>query len=143
MPKPTLALEYSYGRRSAAGQGIHKQVCNVWELGSLTNSHHLIDIPIRSHGIANMNVVIVLDLSLPDRLWADLERALNGLQQSMASAAAINDAEQIDRMKQLRLEQIGTDHSDRGTLDVLPCPVLIIGGKYDKFQDFGECTRSK
>lgn len=83
-----------------------------------------------------MNVVIVLDLSVPDRLWADLERALNGLQQSMAAGNG-RDADQIDRMKQLRVEQIGADHSDRGTLDVFPFPVLIVGGKYDKFQDFG------
>lgn len=133
-PKPTLALEYSFGRRSASGQGIRKQVCNVWELGSLSNSHHLIDIPIKSHGLASLHVVIVLDLSVPERLWADLEGSLNGLQQSVAGHATVDV---IEHLKKNIRRLIGDDHPDQGTLNVLPFPVLIIGGKYDKFQAFG------
>lgn len=136
MPKPTLALEYAYGRRSGSlGQGIQSHVCNVWELGSLSNSHHLIDIPIKSHGLLQLHVVIVLDLSVPDRLWSDLEHSLNGLKQSVAN---YDGNDNIATLKQKIHKIIGLDHSDLSTLDVFPFPVLIIGGKYDRFQDFGE-----
>lgn len=131
-PKPTLALEYGFMRRTETGQGIQQQVCNVWELGSLTNSHHLIDIPIRSHSAHGLSVVIALDLSQPDRLWADLERALNGLKQSLA------ENEHIVQLRARSLGRIGADHADVNTLSVLPVAVLIVGGKYDKFQDFGK-----
>lgn len=133
--KPTLALEYAYGRRSGTGQDIQKQVCNVWELGSLSNSHHLIDIPIKSHGLHNLYVVIVLDLSQPDRLWGDLERALNGLKQSIS---VNGDSSVVRRLQEKLVRLIGSEHPDLATLDIFPFPVLIIGGKYDKFQDFGK-----
>lgn len=106
-------------------------MCNVWELGSLTNSHHLIDIPIRSHSSHTLSVVIMLDLSKPDRLWCDLERALNGLKQSLA------EHENIVQLNSQSVKRVGKDHADLSTLSLLPVPVLIVGGKYDKFQDMG------
>lgn len=107
-------------------------MCNVWELGSLTNSHHLIDIPIRSHSTHGLSVVIALDLSKPDRLWSDLERALNGLKQSLA------ENEHIVQLNAQSVHRVGADHADLNTLTLLPVPILIVGGKYDKFQDMGE-----
>lgn len=127
-----MALEYGFARRTDTGHGIQQRVCNVWELGSLTNSHHLIAIPIRSHSPHGLSCVIALDLSQPDRLWSDLERALNGLKQSLA------ENEHIVQLNARSVNRVGHDHADLGTLSVLPVPVLIVGGKYDKFQDFGE-----
>lgn len=95
----------------------------------MTNSHHLIDIPIRSHSTHGLSVVIVLDLSKPDRLWSDLERALNGLKQSLA------ENENIALLNSNSVNRVGADHADVNTLTLLPVPVLIVGGKYDKFQD--------
>lgn len=133
--KPTLALEYSFGRRSgSAGHDIHKQICNIWELGSLSNLHNLIDIPLKSHGLTNMNVVIVLDLSQPDRLWIDLEGALDGLKQSIKN----HKSDELNELKNAMKKLIGEEHSDLDTLEIFPVPVLIVGGNYDKFQDFGK-----
>lgn len=128
-------MEYAYGRKSGLGQGNQTHVCNVWELGSLSNSHHLIDIPIKSHGLEQLHVVIMLDLSMLDRLWCDLEHSLNCLKQSISNYVGNAD---IDKLKQRLHNMIGLDHCDLNTLDVLPFPVLIIGGKYDRFQDFGK-----
>lgn len=61
--KPTLALEYSFGRRTGGpGQGLQRNVCNVWELGSLSNSSSLMNVPMKSHGLDNFSAVIVLNL---------------------------------------------------------------------------------
>lgn len=79
-------------------------------------------------------MVIVLDLSVPERLWADLEGSLNGLQQSVAGHATVDV---IEHLKANIRHLIGDDHPDQETLNVLPFPVLIVGGKYDKFQAFG------
>lgn len=77
--KPTLALEYSYGRRTGH---LQKQILNVWELGSLENSQQLLKVPLKSHGLVNLAAVIMMDLSQPQRLWSDLEMAYEGLKKS-------------------------------------------------------------
>ncbi|XP_058454771.1 cytoplasmic dynein 2 light intermediate chain 1 [Malaya genurostris] len=131
VPRPTLALEYSFGRRTAAGQGAQKNICNVWELGSLVNSNQLIEVPVRSNGLLTFSAVIVLDLFQPDRLWTDLECALNGLKQAINKNCPSSDlVTMLDLMKQ----KIGPDHKDISTLEIVPFPVVIVGGKYDLFQ---------
>uniref|UniRef100_A0A7N5KLZ6 Dynein cytoplasmic 2 light intermediate chain 1 n=1 Tax=Ailuropoda melanoleuca TaxID=9646 RepID=A0A7N5KLZ6_AILME len=46
-PKPTLALEYTYGRR-ARGHNRPKDIAHFWELGGGTSLLDLISIPITS-----------------------------------------------------------------------------------------------
>lgn len=139
IPTPTLALEYSYGERAGSGQSIDKQICNVWELGSLANSTQLIEVPIRSHGIKHLAAVLMLDLSQPDKLWADLETSLNGLKQSVTK----NSAEvELQELNNLAKERIGTEHPDKNTLDIFPIPIFIVGGKYDIFQDLGNLSNT-
>ncbi|XP_055593086.1 cytoplasmic dynein 2 light intermediate chain 1 [Uranotaenia lowii] len=130
--RPTLALEYSFGRRTASGQGAQKNICNVWELGSLVNSNQLIEVPVRSHGITTFGVVVVLDLSQPERIWTDLECVLNGLKQAVTKNCS---PDEIKRMKDHMKAKIGPDHVDISSLEILPFPVVIIGGKYDIFQN--------
>lgn len=139
--KPTLALEYSFGRRSGGpGQGVQKQVVNVWELGSLSNSSTLLSIPIKSHGIDNFAAFIVLNLAYPDRLWGDLEASLKGLKQTIAT---FTNTDELNRMQNVAKKRIGGEHVDISTLDPFPFPVVIIGGYYDKFQDFGNSVRNQ
>lgn len=134
--KPTLALEYSFGRRNGGpGQGLQKQVCNVWELGSLSNSASLMSVPIKSHGFDNFAAIIVLNLLYPDRLWGDLEAALNGLKQTISTYA---NKEAYDKWQKSAVKRVGANHPDLPTLDLFPFPIVIIGGYYDKFQDFGK-----
>lgn len=109
-------------------------MCNVWELGTLSKLNSLIDIPINSHGLDNLHIVIVLDLSQPDRLWIDLESALDGIKQSFLKT----NNNEINRLRDIIGKLIGEKHSDLDTLEIFPVPVLIIGGNYDKFQDFGK-----
>lgn len=85
-----------------------------------------------------MHIVIVLDLSQPDRLWIDLESALDGIKQSFLKT----NASDITRLKEIIGKLIGEKHSDFDTLDIFPVPVLIVGGNYDKFQDFGKNLQS-
>lgn len=138
--KPTLALEYSFGRRSGGpGQGVQKQVCNVWELGSLSNSSTLLSIPIKSHGIENFSAFIVLNLTYPDRLWGDLEASLKGLKQTVTT---FTNTDELDALQKNAKKRVGSDHVDISSLDPFPFPVVIIGGHYDKFQDFGKINNS-
>lgn len=134
LARPTLALEYSFGRRTTPGQGVQKQVCNVWELGCLANSNQLVEIPIRSHGLENFFAIIVLDLSEPSQIWQHLEAALNGLREAYKNNC--HDSEIVQGRERTR-ERVGHEHPDINTLELLPFPCVIVGGKYDVFQDLG------
>lgn len=139
LARPTLALEYSYGRRSnASGQSSQKLVCNIWELGSLANSSQLIEVPIRSHGLKNFAAIIMLNLAQPGELLADLETALQGLKQSFVTNNS--DSEIRNFKENLIRDKAWKDHPDLNTLEILPCPIVIVGGMYDVFQDLGEYT---
>jgi dynein light intermediate chain 2 len=109
-----------------------KNICNVWELGSLANSNQLIEVPFRQEGLANLSVVIIVDLSQPDRIWTDLECILTGLKQAYSKNCNETD---VTKKREETKEKIGLDHPDLSTLELLPFPVVIIGGRYDIFQD--------
>ena len=74
----------------------------------------------------------MLDLSQPDRLWTDLESVLNGLKQATAKHAV---AGQLEEMKELTAQRIGKEHPDLSTLELFPFPIVIVGGKYDIYQN--------
>uniref|UniRef100_A0A8C5T568 Cytoplasmic dynein 2 light intermediate chain 1 n=1 Tax=Malurus cyaneus samueli TaxID=2593467 RepID=A0A8C5T568_9PASS len=74
-PKPTLALEYTFGRR-ARRHNTPKDVAHFWELGGGTLLAELIRIPITCHNIRSFAVVLVLDLSKPNELWTTMESLL-------------------------------------------------------------------
>ncbi|XP_017484487.1 PREDICTED: cytoplasmic dynein 2 light intermediate chain 1 [Rhagoletis zephyria] len=129
-PRPTLALEYSYGRRTS---GTQKQVLNVWELGALDNAEQLISVPLRMHGLEHFAAIIMLDLSQPQRVWPDLEHIYHTLR---AASNKLLNAEQEQTYRERMAERIKRNVSDVESLELMPYPVVIVGGKYDLFKDF-------
>lgn len=133
--RPTLALEYSYGMRSNTNSKTNqKLIANIWELG-LANANQLIEVPIRSHGLLNLSVAIMLNLANPSRLLIDLELALQGLKQSISNNYSESEIKQYrDKIVE---SNNWKDHPDFSTLEILPCTTVIIGGMFDIFQDLG------
>ncbi|KAH8327810.1 hypothetical protein KR067_000546 [Drosophila pandora] len=130
--RPTLALEYSYARR--IGNGKTPQVMNVWELGSLENADQLLEVPMRTHGLHQFAVLIMLDLSQPQRFWTDLECAYKGLKDTAQQMMESLSPELREIVEQRTLERLGQQSKeDLGNQEPLPFPVVIVGGKYDVF----------
>lgn len=186
--RPTLALEYSFARRTTSNLGNHtggphqqtnRPVCHVWELGGSDGDrspaqtavdenpqNNLCDIPLRSAalGLRQMRIVIVLDLSQPDRIWSDLTQALQRLDVAFRKAPAATATEMggggVDEYETIRAQrwqlqqQLLLSQSDDledeggggGTSwnelpmppQYFPVPLLLVGGKYDVFKNFGE-----
>ncbi|XP_058978620.1 cytoplasmic dynein 2 light intermediate chain 1-like [Musca domestica] len=130
-PRPTLALDYSYARKTAA---VQKQICHIWELGSL--DRQLAEVPLRSQGVENLSCIIMVDLSQPQRLWCDLKESYeilrNYCDKLMVSKGDDDVSEREDKMRQ----RVKKDHVDLATLNVMPFPVIIVGGKYDLYIGF-------
>lgn len=131
--RPTLALEYSYARRTPSGQSNQKLVGNIWELGSLANSSQLIEVPIKSHGLENLSIIIMLNLNEPSEILLDLESSLNGIKQAISNNYSDSDIRQLK--EKIISDGAHHDHPDINTLEIMPCQLVIVGGNYDLFEN--------
>uniref|UniRef100_A0A0M3J0M0 Cytoplasmic dynein 2 light intermediate chain 1 n=1 Tax=Anisakis simplex TaxID=6269 RepID=A0A0M3J0M0_ANISI len=133
--KPTIALEYTYGRRT---RGMIKDVANIWELGGGTSLLNLFDIPLTKKNIEISSVLIVVDLSKPEQMWNTFYDLLNAIRKRLDDIMnELNKStpfvyERIMRTHKKRF----SDHQDASMLKPLPIPLAIVGAKYDVFQNF-------
>ncbi|KAJ8248318.1 hypothetical protein GJAV_G00240720 [Gymnothorax javanicus] len=138
-PKPTLALEYTFGRR-ARGHNTPKDIAHFWELGGGTLLSDLIQIPITAQNVRALSVVLVVDLSNPSMLWGTTEGLLQVARAQVERACSSQGTGESRPSKQPTKNRIpGTlskDHPDRELIDPFPVPLLVIGSKFDVFQDF-------
>ncbi|XP_075719347.1 cytoplasmic dynein 2 light intermediate chain 1 isoform X2 [Rhinoderma darwinii] len=137
-PKPTLALEYTFGRK-AKGHNTPKDVAHFWELGGGTSLLDLIHIPITSENIGTFSIILVLDLSKPNELWHTMESLLQATRKRADKIVADigkSNSKAANQIMQNIWRNIPHNHPDRELIDPFPLPLLIIGSKYDIFQDF-------
>ncbi|KAM4729492.1 cytoplasmic dynein 2 light intermediate chain 1 [Anableps anableps] len=138
-PKPTLALEYTFGRR-AKGHNTPKDIAHLWELGGGTSLSDLIQIPITLVSIRSLSVVLVLDLSKPNTLWGTMEKLLHSAQAQVEKVSSQAQKSKPGGKQQKAAHSaarvLPKDYPDRELISPFPVPLLIIGSKYDLFQDF-------
>ncbi|XP_075391749.1 cytoplasmic dynein 2 light intermediate chain 1 isoform X2 [Tenrec ecaudatus] len=137
-PKPTLALEYTYGRR-AKGHNTPKHIAHFWELGGGPSLLDLITIPITSDTSRTFSIVLVLDLSKPNHLWPTMESLLQVTKSHIDKVImklGKTHSKAASDMRQKMWSSLPKDHPDRELIDPFPIPLVIIGSKYDIFQDF-------
>ncbi|KAH0622746.1 hypothetical protein JD844_025346 [Phrynosoma platyrhinos] len=135
IPKPTLALEYTFGRR-AKGHNTPKDIANFWELGGGTSLLDLIPIPITTANIRTFAIVLVLDLSKPNELWPTMESLLQVTRKHVdrvITKLGQTNPKAASEIKQKMWNNLPKDHPDRELIDPFPIPLVIIGSKYDMF----------
>ncbi|TKS85919.1 Cytoplasmic dynein 2 light intermediate chain 1 [Collichthys lucidus] len=142
--KPTLALEYTFGRR-ARGHNKPKDIAHIWELGGGTSLSDLVQIPITPVSLRSLSVILILDLSKPNSLWETMEKLLQAAQaqvekrQQQAQKAKSGAKHQTAVQSAARV--LPKDYPDRELISPFPVPLLIIGSKYDIFQEFDSDKR--
>ncbi|XP_067092751.1 cytoplasmic dynein 2 light intermediate chain 1 isoform X1 [Osmerus mordax] len=140
-PKPTLALEYTFGRR-ARGHNTPKDIVHLWELGGGTSLSELVQIPITANNVRALSVVLVLDLSKPNSMWGTMERLLQATRAQVEKACSQphrtgeSQASSKHQAPNNPPRVLPKDHPDRELIDPFPVPLLIVGTKFDIFQDF-------
>ncbi|XP_046676897.1 cytoplasmic dynein 2 light intermediate chain 1 isoform X2 [Homalodisca vitripennis] len=124
--KKTLTLDYTFARKTSS-HSLTKDICHIWELGggALFTSVLVNGNSFTSYG--PLSVVLMLDLSELGQLWNCMESLLDSIKRSLSLAN-----QQIDELAQ----RICDDHPDRPFMDPFPTPLVIIGGKYDIFQEY-------
>lgn len=137
IPKPTLALEYLFGRRSR-GLDTTKEVCHIWELGGGLLFTNLLEIPVIIENLMKLSVAIVLDLSVPEELWFTMENLLQTCSERIKDVLN-SPAAKAKELKQTLTEQawkrIGENHVDKDRINPFLLPLIIFGSKYDIFQN--------
>uniref|UniRef100_A0A673BU25 Cytoplasmic dynein 2 light intermediate chain 1 n=1 Tax=Sphaeramia orbicularis TaxID=375764 RepID=A0A673BU25_9TELE len=141
--KPTLALEYTFGRR-ARGHNTPKDIAHLWELGGGTSLSDLVQIPITPVIVCrSLSVILILDLSKPNSVWGTMDKLLQAAQAQTEKAS--HQAQQMEKAKAGAKHQssmpttarvLPKDYPDRELISPFPLPLLIIGSKYDIFQEF-------
>ncbi|XP_026275896.1 cytoplasmic dynein 2 light intermediate chain 1 [Frankliniella occidentalis] len=136
--RPTLALEYSFGRKLNR-DGV-KDTCNFWELGGGTTFSavipQLIKTPLKERRV--VSVAFILDLTKPAQLWLTFDKLMKAVKSSLKQYAE----EKPDHYSLLYSKcsnQFFTDHPDHPDVACIEIPIIrlhIVGAKYDEFQNF-------
>lgn len=138
VPKPTMALEYTFGRRPHSNN-LGKDIAHLWELGGGAFLTKLMDSVITGSSLRALSCVVVIDLSKPKELWGTLTGVIKGIRDRVdrvLSDLIAKDSRLPAYLRKKAWGRIGEDHPDKDLLDPLPIPLVILGSKYDLFQDF-------
>ncbi|XP_071962117.1 cytoplasmic dynein 2 light intermediate chain 1-like isoform X2 [Antedon mediterranea] len=138
IPKSTIALEYTFGRRSK-GHNVGKDVGHIWELGGGTNMTQLLEVPINMSNLKALSVVLVVDLSKPETMWTVLETSLKAVNERIKQVIkklAVEDPQIEERLRRKSFNRFALDHPDRDLVEPMLIPFGILGTKYDLFQNF-------
>ena len=118
-PKPTTALEYTFGRR-AKGHNLAKDVGHLWELGGGTWLSRLVDVPLNPATIKQTSVILVLDLSSPNQLWFTLDKLLGALKsriEAVVKECQMDNPKIRDELRNTMWERLGEEVQDKDMLD--------------------------
>lgn len=138
-PKPTIALDFCYARKAKQNNmaGV-KDVANISELGGGKSTVKLLDAIISKNNVSNLVVVLVLDLSKPNDIWVTQEAILNQVKQRISvviNEEKKNKPELEKDLMRKAWQRVGAVHTDKNMISPLLAPLVIIGTKYDLFQE--------
>lgn len=110
-----------------------KNVAHVWEVGHLTSS--LVSVAMTgatlTHSVHHIVLLMMLDLSRPEELWASFEESLSAIRIGLKMSY---DADTIQELREKRIAEKKKE-IERG-VDPFPMKLCIIGGRYDEFKVF-------
>lgn len=137
-PKPTVALDYTFGRRSK-GHNMNKDIGHIWELGGGTFLSKLNEVPLTAETIRSTAILLVVDLSKPNELWHTMEVLLKATRTTvdkLLSEIKKENPSLVQEIQEQAWKRFGQNHADKNFLDPFPIPIGIIATKYDIYQDF-------
>ncbi|PRP80543.1 cytoplasmic dynein 2 light intermediate chain 1-like [Planoprotostelium fungivorum] len=142
--QPSTAMEFSYARRvKKFTTNQARDVLNTWEIAGGNSLTPLFDVAMTVNVIASSLVVIVVDLSKPAGLIDNLVAWLDTVRKTVDECSRqlrIRFEAKYDKMVKKSTGVFG-DHADRKLIRPIGIPVIIVGSKYDQFQDMETSSR--
>ncbi|CAJ0601336.1 unnamed protein product [Cylicocyclus nassatus] len=90
-----------------------------------------------------ISLVLVLDLTRPNELWITMEQLLAAASKDIEVASKELNQQNQDAMKALVKSRVSDYKDDIRMCSPFPIPLLIVGSKYDEFQNFDSEQRRK
>jgi len=138
VPKPTIALDYTFCRKAKTGSSVLKNIGHIWELGEGTFLMKLIDVVVNPENILNTSVIITLDLSKLSELWITMETLITYLRQRIKEC--VKEANKTNPRVKEKLKKSIHDrinsNIDESKLEPLALPTAIVCTKYDIFETY-------
>ncbi|RWS14744.1 cytoplasmic dynein 2 light intermediate chain 1-like protein [Dinothrombium tinctorium] len=131
-PKPTLALEYVFARKKRTNE-VGKDVCDIWELGGENLFTNLLQFSITKENISTVSVVLVLNLAVPEEIVLTAESLIDSVKERINDVIGMSKL--AKELKQKAAQRFGQKHRDLDRVDPFPIPLLIVGSKYDLFEE--------
>nr|XP_027200451.1 cytoplasmic dynein 2 light intermediate chain 1-like isoform X1 [Dermatophagoides pteronyssinus] len=120
----------------------NEKICNIWELGYELLFIDLLKFAINLETIQNITLIIVIDLTQPNKMSILLEQIIKWIRKYLQSLLATNDDQFEQQLRQLALKRSiyyrndqDQDNQDDRPKNPLLIPVTIIGSKYDEYQN--------
>ena len=148
------ALEYFPSRRevskssATSATSVQAQQLHCWELGGGTDLAPLVDVVLSPEQIHTCSVVIVCDLSTPERCFDTAVEWLQKVAKRVESCFATmreKKSSTPDRMISSYAKRFGWEtHADVARLKIIPLPIILIAAKFDVLkskEDFAKCER--
>jgi len=89
--KPTVALEYTFARRSNSKTGA-KDIAHIWELAGNIHNSALVRVPMGRNQISKLCTVIVLDFASPQNIVSSFFRWFTIVQQELRTCVETLDS---------------------------------------------------
>ena len=93
----------------------------------------LLETPLSPLKLTNLHIVLMIDLSKPGELWFTLETLMSALQTYMEMSLKNSEETEEDLKKR---SVIDPQHPDKDYVRPFALPLIILGGRYDEFQNF-------
>ena len=136
-PKPTVAMDYTYGRRSSSNNSSQKDIAHIWELGGGKKLADLIKVPMTLERFLNFHVVICIDLSKPSKCFDSLKTWMEiinkRIEECMGQLERSRRGKKILQDIKKRIDSKYKSHPDSSIVDPSPVPITIVCTKYDVF----------
>ncbi|KAI8911722.1 hypothetical protein EDD86DRAFT_188570 [Gorgonomyces haynaldii] len=143
-PNKTVALEYTFGRKSKNVNGL-KDITHIWELAGGTMLSDIATIPITESNLHLCTLFVCLDLSAPQDIPDIVEHFIEKIKTHVNKIMDSLEARGSKRPKGLRSYQwqkFGTDHPDKDLVSLFPIPLMFLCTKADTLEHL-ESERKK
>jgi len=132
-PKATYAMEYSFVKRTTNNR---KEVVHFYELGGGKELAELVSVPLTKETYKNIVYIISVDLSEPSTLMESLEYWLRKVREAADNFFKSIGASSARSDNYIKTSNTLEQHDDRGKVQPIGIPTIIIGTKYDQFEEF-------
>jgi dynein light intermediate chain 2 len=134
-PKPSTALEYSYGKREDRNATM---VAHFWELAHGPELAQLSDVVLTPENIHTALTVIVIDCANPGTMWSSLEfwlRRLDRRAQEIFGKMRSRNSGTPDKLLASLKERIGEGHPDLDKMRLSGLPIVIVASRLDMWKE--------